>query len=241
MTQGLIKEKYMKTDEIRNRLFELQDQKYRDFQGKLIPSADPDYMIGVRTPELRKYAKELVKENDVEAFLCELPHNYFDENQLHAFILSELKDYERCMKEVCRFLPYVNNWATCDQMSPKVFRKHKKELLTKIKQWLKSGETYTIRFAIGMLMEHYLDKDFDPAYPKMVARVRSEEYYVNMMIAWYFATALAKQYDTVLPFLEEHKLDVWTHNKTIQKAVESYRITTEQKEYLKSLKIRKNG
>ena len=228
----------MKTKEIRKKLFELQDTKYRDFQVKLIPTVDPEKAIGVRTPKLRKFAKELVKEGDVTAFLNELPHPYFDENQLHAFILSELKEYDFCIEEVCRFLPYVDNWATCDQMSPKIFRKHKKELLERIKEWIASDKTYTVRFAIGMLMEHFLDEDYKPAYPKMVAKVRSEEYYVNMMIAWYFATALAKQYDEVLPYLEKKKLDVWTHNKTIQKAVESYRITPEQKEYLRSLKIK---
>ena len=228
----------MKTKEIRKKLFELQDTKYRDFQVKLMPTVDPETAIGVRTPELRKFAKELMKEGDVTAFLNELPHQYFDENQLHAFILSELKEYDFCVAEVCRFLPYVDNWATCDQMSPKIFRKHKKELLEHIKEWIASDKTYTVRFAIGMLMEHFLDADFKPAYPKMVAKVRSKEYYVNMMIAWYFATALAKQYDEVLPYLEKKKLDVWTHNKTIQKAVESYRITPEQKESLRSLKIK---
>ena len=228
----------MKTKEIRKKLFELQDTKYRDFQVKLMPTVDPKTAIGVRTPELRKFAKELVKEGDVTAFLNELPHQYFDENQLHAFILSELKEYDYCIAEVCRFLPYVDNWATCDQMSPKIFRKHKKELLERIKEWIASDKTYTVRFAIGMLMEHFLDEDYKPAYPKMVAKVRSEEYYVNMMIAWYFATALAKQYEAVLPYLEKKKLDVWTHNKTIQKAVESYRINPEQKDYLKSLKIK---
>lgn len=236
----------MKTKEIRSRLFDLQDIQYRDFQVKLMPTVDPETAIGVRTPELRKFAKELVKAEasesagkaDLIAFLRELPHQYFDENQLHAFILSEMKDYDRCIDEVCRFLPYVDNWATCDQMSPKVFRKQRKELLDHIKEWITSDQTYTVRFAIGMLMEHFLDEDFKPAYPKMVAKVRSEEYYVNMMIAWYYATALAKQYEAVLPYLEKKKLDAWTHNKTIQKAVESYRITPEQKDYLKSLKIK---
>ena len=205
---------------------------------KLIPTADSDAVIGVRTLELRQYEKQLVKNEEITIFLRDLPHRYFDEDQLHAFIVSEIKDYDRCADEVDRFLPYVNNWATCDQMSPKVFRKHRTELLQSIRKWIDSEETYTIRFGIGMLMEHYLDEDFDPAYPETVARIRSEEYYVNMMIAWYFATALAKQYDQIIPFIEDRRLDVWTHNKTIQKAVESYRITPEQKEYLKSLKIK---
>ena len=224
------------TDEIVKKLFELQDKKYQEFQGGLIPTEDGSLMIGVRTPALRSYAKELAKRDDVGAFLDDLPHKYFDENQLHAFIISEFKDYEKCLAEVCRFLPYVDNWATCDQMSPKVFKKHKKELLDQIKKWIASKETYTIRFGIKMLMTHFLDEDFNTVYPEMVAKVRSKEYYVNMMIAWYFATALAKQWDDIIPFLEEHRLDKWTHNKAIQKSVESYRITDEQKVYIKSLK-----
>ena len=195
-------------------------------------------MIGVRTPELRKYAKELLKREDIGEFLEILPHEYFDENQLHAFIISGIKDYDKCMKEVDKFLPYVDNWATCDQLSPKVFKKHRPELLKQIKKWIKSKETYTVRFAIGMLMEHFLDEDFDIKYPEMVSKLRSDEYYINMMIAWYFATALAKQYDAILPFIEKKKLDKWTHNKAIQKSVESNRITPEQKEYLKTLKIK---
>ena len=224
--------------EIQDELFALRDLKYKEFQAKLIPTRDPDSIIGVRTPQLRKYAKELAKREDVFDFLNALPHPYFDENQLHAFIVSEIKDYGRCMEEVRKFLPYVDNWATCDQMSPKVFKKHKPELLDQIREWIKSDKTYTIRFGIGMLMELFLDEDYDTIYPEMVAKIRSEEYYVNMMIAWYFATALAKQYDTVLPFIEERRLAVWTHNKAIQKSVESYRITDEQKDYLKSLKIK---
>ena len=224
--------------EIEERLFELQDKKYRDFQIKLLPSVDPETVIGVRTPELRKLAKELLKKNDTDGFLDALPHAYFDENQLHAFILSGMKDYDKCIAGVCAFLPFVDNWATCDQMSPKVFAKNKDDLLLHIKEWLRSEETYTIRFGAGMLMEHFLGDDFDTAYPEMVAAIDSDEYYVNMMRAWYFATALAKQYDSVISFIEEKKLDRWTHNKAIQKSVESYRITPEQKLYLKSLKIK---
>ncbi len=228
----------MIVDEIRNELSGMQDAKYRDFQAKLIPTVEPETVIGVRTPQLRKYAGVLLKRDDVQEFLNDLPHKYFDENQLHAFIISGIKDYGRCMSEVERFLSYVDNWATCDQMSPKVFKKHRPELLIKIKEWISSGETYTIRFGLGMLMEHFLDDDYDPQYPEMVSKVRSDEYYVNMMTAWYFATALAKQYESVLPFIEDKKLDAWTHNKAIQKAVESYRITDEQKSYLKSLKVK---
>jgi 3-methyladenine DNA glycosylase AlkD len=224
--------------EIQERLFELRDEKYRDFQAKLIPTADPASVIGVRTPELRKLAKELSKKDDIDAFLEALPHGYFDENQLHAFILSGMKDYGKCMSGVCSFLPFVDNWATCDQMSPKVFGKNKDDLLVHIKDWIRSDKTYTVRFAVGMLMEHFLGDDYDVEYPGMVAAIRSDEYYVNMMRAWYFATALAKQYDSAVRFIEEKKLDKWTHNKAIQKSVESYRITPEQKVYLKSLKIK---
>ncbi|SEL44291.1 3-methyladenine DNA glycosylase AlkD [Butyrivibrio sp. ob235] len=226
------------TEEIREELFKLQDEKYRDFQVKLIPGKDTEVMIGVRTPDLRKYAKQLSKKEDIADFLTDLPHKYFDEDQIHAFVISEIKDYGKCIEEVERFLPYVDNWATCDQMSPKVFKKNKTELLSYIKKWISSDKTYTIRFGTGMLMQHFLDDDFDISYPEMVAKIRSDEYYVNMMTAWYFATALAKQYDAILPFIEDKRLEPWTHNKAIQKSVESYRITPEQKEYLKSLKIR---
>lgn len=228
----------MITDEIKDRLFELRDEGYAGMQVKIIPNVPADSIIGVRTPALRDYAKSLIKRADVGDFLAEVPHKYFDMNQLHAFIISALKDYDQCMEELERFLPYVDNWATCDQMSPKVFKKHRSELLMHISKWLASKETYTIRFGVGMLMEHFLDEDFDPKYLKMVAALRSDEYYVNMMIAWYFATALAKQYDTALPYIEKKKLDTWTHNKAIQKSVESYRITAGQKEYLKMLKIK---
>ena len=224
--------------EIRDRLFSLQDAKYRELQIKILPNLEPESIIGVRTPELRQMAKELAVREETGAFLKDLPHRYFDENQLHAFILSGMKDYTACMEALERFLPYVDNWATCDQMSPKVFRKQRMELLGSIRKWIASDQAYTIRFGIGMLMEHYLDGDFDPAYPEMAAGVRSGEYYVNMMTAWYFATALAKQYDAVIPYIENRRLDPWTHNKAIQKAIESYRITPEQKEYLKTLKIR---
>ena len=223
-------------EEIREELYRLQDEGYREFQSKLIPTVEPDTVIGVRTPELRKYAKTLVKREGVQEFLHDLPHRHFDENQLHAFILSEMKDFETCIREVCTFLPFVDNWATCDQLSPKVFRKHRPELLEYIREWISSDRTYTIRFGVGILMEHFLDEDFDPAYPELVSEIRSEEYYVNMMIAWYFATALAKQYEQVLPYIEENRLERRTHNKAIQKSLESYRISDEQKAYLRSLK-----
>lgn len=225
-------------NKIKDELFKLQDKKYGEFQTKLIPTANPDAFIGVRTPDLRNLAKRIVKENSYKEFLKELPHQYFDENQLHAFIISEIKDYDECLNYINEFLPYVDNWATCDQMSPKIFKKHPDKLIEQIKVWMKSKETYTIRFGIGMLMQYYLDDNFKPEYLKLVSKIKSQEYYVNMMIAWYFATALAKQYENTLPYIEEKKLDTWTHNKTIQKAIESYRITPEQKEYLRSLKIK---
>ena len=229
----------MINDDILKKLYTLQDITYRDFQGKLLPTVDPKSIIGVRTPDLRKLAKELVRGDGLGTFLATLPHSYFDENQLHAFILSEIKDYDRCIALVERFLPYVDNWATCDQLSPKVFRKHKPDIITHIKSWLKSDSTYTVRFAVGMLMQHFLDDDFSPAYPKMVAAIKSDEYYINMMRAWYFATALAKQYDAVVPYIEQKKLDAWTHNKIIQKAIESYRIKSEQKEHLRTFRLHK--
>ena len=229
------------TQEIRNELFGMQDLKYRELQTGIIPSRDPQTLIGVRTPALRSFAKQLAKREDLSDFLNDLPHLYFDEDQLHAFIISEIKDYDTCMAELEKFLPHVDNWATCDQMSPKVFKKHKEELLVKIREWIASDRPYTVRFGFGMLMQHFLVEDFDPAYPELAAGIRSEEYYVKMMIAWYFATALAKQYEAVLPYIENQRLDVWTHNKAIQKAIESYRITPEQKEYLRTLKIRRDG
>ena len=227
----------VKIEEIRKRLFKLQDKKYRDFQCRLIPTLESTTIIGVRTPELRRYAKELVKQKDIQNFLSFLPHQYFEENQLHAFIISEIKDNKQCLEELNRFLPFVDNWATCDQLSPKAFKKNRSELIDQIKQWVCSDKTYMVRFGIGMLLEHFLDDDFDPIYLEMVSKISSAEYYIRMMIAWYFATALAKQYTKALPYIEERRLDIWTHNKTIQKAVESRRITLEQKEYLKRLKI----
>ncbi len=226
----------MKKTELYKKLNTLQDRKYRDMQIKIIPTVNPESIIGVRTPDLRNMAKDSLKAGDYKEFLEDLPHKYFEENQLHAFIISGMKDPEECMEELEKFLPYVDNWATCDQMSPKMFKKHRAVLLAHIKEWIASDKPYTIRFGVGMLMEHFLDEDYDPQYPEMVAGIRSEEYYVNMMIAWYFATALAKQYESVLPFLEKKRLDDWTHNKAIQKCVESRRITEEQKKYLKTLK-----
>ena len=227
----------MTREKIIEELLEQQDKEYRDFQRKLIPTVAPDRIIGVRTPVLRKMAKEMARQEDTKDFLDTLPHHYFEENQLHALILSEEKNFEHCIAGTEPFLPYVDNWATCDQMMPKVFKKHTDELLFYIQKWIASDHTYTIRFAIGMLMRFYLDEKFEPEYLEMVAAVKSGEYYVRMMVAWYFATALAKQYDAALVFLEEKRLEPWTHNKTIQKSVESYRIDDEKKAYLRSLKV----
>ena len=221
---------------IQKELFKLQDLKYRDLQVKTITNIDPDTIVGVRSPELRKLAKELFKSNNYEKFINDLPHKYFDENQLHAFIISEIKDYDKCLYEFKKFLPYVDNWATCDQSTPKVFSKNLDKLINEIKIWIKSKETYTIRFGVSMLMRNYLDDNFKEEYLEMVSKIRSNEYYVNMMIAWFFATALAKKYDYAIKYLENNKLDTWVHNKTIRKAIESYRITDKQKEYLRSLK-----
>ena len=223
---------------IRARLFELQDLSYRDFQCKLMPTVDPDTVIGVRTPELRKLAKSFSKEPEAEAFLRTLPHRYYEENNLHGFLIETMKDYSQVIAALDAFLPYVDNWATCDLMSPKIFKKHLPELREQIQVWMASSHTYTIRFGIEMLMTFYLDEQFQPEYLDWVADVHSEEYYVTIMIAWYFATALAKQYDAALPYLQEHRLEPWTHNKAIQKAIESYRITDEQKAYLRSLKVK---
>lgn len=222
--------------DITARLMALQDTGYRDFQRRLIPTVDPETIIGVRTPELRRLARELAKSPEAEAFLSALPHATFEENNLHGFILSGMKDYEACLKAVDRFLPYVDNWATCDQMSPKVFGRHPKELLPEIRRWMASGHTYTIRFGVGMLMSHYLDEHFDPVHLEWVAALRSEEYYVNMMIAWYMATALARQYDAALPIIRQRRLAPWTHAKAIQKAVESYRVSEEHKQALRAMR-----
>jgi len=223
---------------IQSRLFELQDLKYKDFQCKLMPTVPPDTVIGVRTPILRKLAKELSKVPKTVEFLKLLPHKYYDENNLHVFLVENIMDYGEAVAAVDAFLPYVDNWATCDLMNPKVFKRHRQELLTELQRWISSDRTYTIRFGIEMLMSHYLDEDFLSEYPKWVAGIRSEEYYVNMMIAWYFATALAKQWEAIIPYLEQNRLDKWTHNKTIQKAVESYRITEEQKVHLRLLRMK---
>lgn len=222
---------------LQQRLFKMRDEKYAAFQAKLTPGIPSESFIGIRVPILRAFAKEFIKEPEHEAFLKHLPHNYYDENMLHALILSLLKDYDKCIEMTDAFLPYVDNWAVCDIMSPKVFAKHKEDLLQKINTWSKSSHTYTCRFGLEMLMTHFLDKDFKPEYLEIPAIVKNEEsYYVNMMIAWFFATALAKQWDASLPYLTNNRLSTWCHNKTIQKACESFRITPEQKAFLRTLK-----
>ena len=227
----------MTEKEIVSELFRLRDDGYARMQKKIIPTVDEGRIIGVRTPALRALAKDLYGDRKTETFLEGLPHPYFDEDQLHAFVISLEKDFDRCMARVEAFLPYVDNWATCDQLSPKAFRKEPDRLLAHIREWIHSDETYTVRFGVGMLMQHFLGDSFSTEYAHMVAQIRSDEYYINMMRAWYFATALAKQYDAVLPFLEERRLDAWTHHKAIQKALESYRIAPEQKDYLRTLKL----
>lgn len=222
--------------DVQKRLLELQDSGYRDFHSKLVSNISKETIIGIRTPVLRKFVKEYKKEPEAAEFLKTLPHQYYDENVLHGFLISELKDYETCVQALDEFLPYVDNWAVCDGISPKVFVKHHEELLPKIREWAASDYVYTNRFGLEMLMTHFLDADFQPEYLEIPAAVHSEEYYLNMMIAWFFATALAKQWEASISYLEENRLSTWVHNKTIQKARESYRITPEQKEYLKNLK-----
>ena len=224
----------MKAQEL---LFQLQDKGYRDFQSKLIPTIPVETIIGVRIPAIRKLAKEYGKDPESVEFLKQLPHTYYDENILHALLVAEIKDYEVCVKEVERFLPYVKNSEVCDIYSPKKKKKNKDKLIDKIREWTASDHPYTCRFGMEMLMTHFLDEDFRVEYLEIPAAVHSEEYYVNMMIAWFYATALAKQWDAAVGYIEKKCLDPWTHNKTIQKARESYRITREQKEYLKTLKV----
>lgn len=223
--------------DLQKELFSMQDEAYKSFNSKLLPTVNPDSVIGIRIPVLRKFAKDFSKKPEALEFLKILPHRYFDENNLHAFLIESIKDYDIALSETKRFLPYIDNWATCDMFLPKVFKKNPEKLLSEIKQWIKSDLTYTVRYAIGLLMSIYLDEHFSPDYLALVSEVHSDEYYINMMIAWYFATALAKQYETAITYITDYKLDPWVHNKTIQKAIESSRISNETKEYLKSFKI----
>ncbi len=225
--------------DVQKKLFEIQDMEYWDFHAKLVPTMEKDKFIGIRMPMLRKFAKEFGKTEESEMFLKIFPHQYYEENNLHGLLIEQIRDYDKCMEELERFLPFIDNWATCDMLTLKIVKKHKDVFIREVYRWMESDKPYTIRFGISMLMRHYLDEDFKMEYPEKVAAICFEEYYVNMMRAWYFATALAKQYEQILPFLEEKRMDIWTHNKTIQKAIESYRITPEQKSYLRTLRIRK--
>jgi len=220
--------------DIQKMLISMGEEKYKEFSSKLMPTVDKEKVIGVRTPALRAYAKKL---ENYESFLTRLPHEYFEENNLHAFLIEREKDFDRCIEKLDAFLPYVDNWATCDSMKPKALKKEPKKLLKHIKRWIKSKDVYAVRYAINLLMSFYLDENFDESFLMMVKEAESEEYYINMMRAWYFATALAKRYDETVIYIENRLLDTWTHNKAIQKAVESLRISDEQKIYLKTLKI----
>ncbi len=222
--------------EIRDRLFALQDPEYRLFQSKLMPTVDPARVIGVRIPDLRKLSRELAGTEQAAAFVRQLPHDYYEENNLHGFLIASLRDYGETVAALESFLPHVDNWATCDLLHPRAFDKRPEALPDQLFRWLQSDRTYTVRFAMGMLMSLYLDEAFRPGYADWIAGIKSEEYYVNMMAAWYFATALAKRWDDVFPYLTDHRLPVWTHNKAIQKAIESRRISPEQKQILRSLK-----
>lgn len=221
---------------IRERLFALRDEGYARFQSALIPNIPRETVIGVRMPMMRKLARKIAGTEETRAFLAELPHAYYDENMLHSVLLSQMTDYSASMEAVEAFLPYIDNWAVCDCLSPKAFAGHKPELLENVRKWARSERVYTCRFGLEMLMTHFLDGDFRPEYLELPAGVKLEDYYARMMVAWFFATALAKQWDAAVVYLEQNRLEPWTHNKTIQKARESYRISAEQKEYLKMLK-----
>ena len=221
---------------VRRELFALRDEKYREFHKKLVPTVDEERIIGIRVPELRKYAKELAKQEG-EVYLDLLPHHYIEENNLHAFLICGIKDFGEAMRRTEEFLPYIDNWATCDSFMPKVFKKHTDEVFEKVKEWLKSERVYTVRYGLVTLLNNFLDGEFRPEMLELAAGIRSGEYYINMAIAWYFSIALVKQYAAALPYILEQRLDKWTHNKAIQKAIESYRVSPERKEYLRGLKI----
>ncbi|MCR4991599.1 MAG: DNA alkylation repair protein [Lachnospiraceae bacterium] len=217
-------------------LLKVKDDKYKEFQAKLVPNIDPDIILGVKTPEMRQIAKDIFNSKEKDAFLKDLPHKYYEENLVHFFIISMIKDFDECIREVETFLPYVDCWPVSDQATPRSFKKNHAKLLPYIKKWIKSKHLYTSRFGIRMLMNEFLGEEFKDEYAKLVASVKSDEYYLKMMVAWYFATALAKNYDETIKYIEERKLDDWVLKKTIQKAVESYRVTDEHKEYLKSFR-----
>lgn len=226
----------IKNNDIAKMLYAAQDNAYRDFNSGLVPNISHDLFIGVRTPILRKMAKDMIKSGEYKDFIALLPHKYFEENQLHAFILSQLRDFDILINELERFLPYVDNWATCDQLSPIVFKKNKDLLLKYVYKWIKSEHAFTVRFGVKTLMQYWLDDDFNEKYADIVADIKTDDYYVNMMRAWYFATASAKQYDRILPYLVPGQIDEWTRKRAIQKAIESYRVSDERKQKLRSLK-----
>ncbi len=224
------------TPEIQTALFGMRDEKYASFQAPLIPTVSTTAFIGVRTPTLRNYAKEIIRNGGADDFLSDLPHRYFDENQLHAFLIDGIRDFSAAIDAVERFLPYIDNWATCDQLSPRAFARHHDDLLPHIERWIASDHEYTVRFGLKMIMQHYLDERFQTRYLDWTCGIKRSEYYIQMMQAWLFATAIAKQYDATLPYIEQRRLDPWVHNKAIQKAIESFRVTSEHKDYLRTLK-----
>ena len=227
-------------NKIKKDLLLMQDKTYKDFHSKLMPTINPNSIIGIRVPVLRDYAKKLFKENSIESlnsFLKNLPHEFYEENNIHAFIIEKINNFDECIFYLEIFLPYIDNWATCDMLNPKIFKNNCEKLLEKIYQWINSDSVYTVRFGIGMLMRFFLDEKFETKYLDLVSSINSEEYYINMMRAWFFATALAKQYEQTLPYIKNYSLDKWTHNKTIQKANESFRITKDQKEELKKFRV----
>ena len=226
-------------DKIQKNLINLSDKKYKEFHSKLIPTVDPDTVLGVRVPMIRNYAKKLYEAGEYTEFIHTLPHKYFDEYQLHSLLICKMKDFDLCVSEVERLLPYIDNWAVCDSLRPSCFKDNTDRLIFKIYDWINSDKPYTVRFAIEMLMCHFLGEKFDESYLKIVSEIKSDNYYVNMMIAWYFATALAYHYDDTIVYLEGTILSEWVHNKTIQKAFESNRISVSDKKYLCSLKIKK--
>ncbi len=226
---------YKEVKTIQHKLLEAKDDKYREFQSKLVPNIDPKTIIGVRTPKMREIAKEMFGTAEGNEFLKALPHEFYEENLIHFFMIAMIKDFDQCVKAVEEFLPYVDCWPVCDQSSPKVFKKHHRELLPYIKKWIDSEHVYTARFGLRMLMNEFLDADFKTDCLEWAAAKQGEDYYLKMMVAWYFATALAKQYDESVKFLEERKLEPWIHKKSIQKAVESFRVSDEHKAYLKKL------
>jgi len=223
--------------QLQEKLFDSQDFEYKKFQCSLMPTVTPECVIGVRTPILRALSKELKGSDTATDFFKMLPHKYYEENNLHAFLLDNIKCYDECIRLINDFLPYIDNWSTCDSLNPKVFAKNRDKLIHEIYRWISSNEVYTVRFAIGMLMKHYLEDSYETEYMEMVCSVNSSEYYINMMIAWYFATALSKQYDDALQVLKDHKLSPWVHNKAIQKAAESRRISSERKDFLRTLRV----